>query len=146
MYKNVLYLLLLLCCTPAFRLAAQEWEPVCEQGICIQPFDKPIGGSINDVPNVYAEEIRLRGYGNSGSQTDYAAWSDNTTTSFLLLSHTNLSSDYEYRIRVFAKTKHAGKTIDFGLTTAANMDNYYPISENHPVTKEELVSATGTEI
>lgn len=146
MLKILHTILLILCLLGFSQLGAQDWEPVCEQGICIQSFENPGSGSINDVPNVTADDLRLRTRGNTGSNTDYAAWSDNTTTSFLLLSHTGLSNAYEYRIRVFAKTKHSEKTMNFGLTTAADLDNYYSISESHPVAQVGSLSATGTEI
>ena len=112
--QKSLYALLFLLFLQINVVFSQDWEPVCEQEICVQSFYDTGTNDINDITNVYAEGFLLRTNGTSGTNNDYAAWSNNTTTSFILFSHTGLSAAYEYRVRIYAKTPHVGKKVDFG--------------------------------
>lgn len=132
---------LLLLCLP---LGAQDWELVYEQGICRQSFAASESGNINQVARVYAEGFRLRSRGSSGRKTDLAAWSTNTTTAYIQFSHTYLSDDYEYRVRLVAKSSSVEKTLAFALVD--ENDRSHLISDQHQVAVVSSVTEAGTMI
>jgi hypothetical protein len=116
---------------------AQSWEDVCEGAICSQSFTGfANGASAGSVPNVSTSGFKISGNGASGSTSDKAAWSANTSTNYLAFKHTQLETGYEYRISVNAKSRYSGKTLAFGYGPALNQSQAIgapaPVLTVHP--------------